>query len=115
MAYVKWDCAKLELSGEELRETLSRLSTLTEEMDGVFAALDLQLANYEEIERSLRALRQGAAESVSRLGSELSALEGAAAVYAGVERLTLRASEDLPAGIAEPSLVFEDWFTALLG
>jgi len=113
--YVKWNCRDIESGKEELRATLSRLSSLSEELHSIGRRLDPQLTEYEGIGRSLRILMEGAEDDARRIKNECTALEGVHAVYTNAEHTTLRASESLPASITERNLVFERWFTDLLG
>jgi len=112
--YIKWNCRSLESGNEELRETLSRLSSLVEELCEIGNKLDPQLAEYEGIGRSLRIIAGGAEGDARRIANECSAMDGVTEVYAAAERAALRASESLPASITERNLVFESWFTDLL-
>lgn len=112
--YIKWDCHDLGNGAEGLRDALSRLSPMPEELRGVHRRLDPQLAGYEGIGRTFGSLLEGVEEAIRRIRNECSALDGVLAVYADAERATLRASESLPASITERNLVFEGWFNDLL-
>jgi len=113
--YVKWNCREIGSGADELREALSRLSTLVEELRGIGRKLDPQLAEYEGIERSLRALLEGAEEDARRVKNQCNALDGVQEVYTRAEHTVMRASESLPTSITERNLVFAQWFTDLLG
>jgi len=113
--YIKWNCRGIENGNEALRETQSRLSSLADELRSIGRRLDPQLAEYDGIERSLRTLIEGTEEDSHRIRNECNALDGVYTVYTGAERAALRASESLPVSITERDLVFERWFTELLG
>ena len=112
--YVKWDCAGIGSGSSELRESMVRLATLTDELRSLHRQLDPQLADYEGIGRTLRAHIDSAEGDVQRMRSAYNALEGVLAVYTGAERKAMQASESLPTGIAERGLIFEEWFSDLL-
>jgi hypothetical protein len=114
MIYIKWNCRDMSRGNEELRETLVRMSALAEELNGIAGRLDPQLAGYEGLGRSFRTLCEDSERDVDRLRRENGALDVAIAVYDNAERRALRASEELPTGIAERSLILEDWFAELI-
>jgi hypothetical protein len=114
MVYIKWNCRDMSCGNEELREALVRASALAEELNGITGRLDPQLAGYDGLGRVLRDLCRDAENDVDRLRRENGALAAAVAVYDGAERRALRASEELPTGIAERGLILEDWFMELM-
>ena len=112
--YVKWNYRDIGSGNEILREAMSRLSMLSEELRGIHRQLDAQLSEYDGIGRTLRINVEGAEEDVRRMRNECNALEGVIAVYAAAERAAMHASESLPTEIAERNLIFESWFSDLL-
>jgi hypothetical protein len=114
MIYIRWNCRDMARGNAELREALTRVSALAEEIDGIAGRLDPRLAGYEGFGRRFRGLRDDTERDVNRLRRETGALDGVIAVYGAAERRALQASEDLPVGIAERSLILEDWFSELM-
>ena len=112
--YVKWNCQGLGNGSAELAETISRMTSLSEELRSVYRQLEPQVASYEGIGRSLRNLVEGSEENARRMRNESNALIGVIAVYANAERAAIQESESLPTSITERNLIFESWFSELL-
>ncbi|MDR1067232.1 MAG: hypothetical protein LBL35_07390 [Clostridiales bacterium] len=114
MAYVKWNVNKLGKANEELRETLSRLEVLSDNISEIAERFDPRLLGDDEIKRALRAAAKRANEDAYRLRYERDALSEAIEIYSGAERKTLAAAESLPGSVVERGLIFDDWFSDLL-
>ena len=112
--YVKWNYRDIGSGNDILRESLAKLSSLTDELSSVHRQLDPQISSYEMLGRSFQTLTEGMGESAQRLRYECNALDSVIAVYADAERTVMLASESLPTSITERGLVFEGWFTDLL-
>ena len=100
MDYLKFNCFDLAAQNISLRETYKAVQSFSEELTGIFGALDPQIKSYEEINNRLTDAKTAAAEVTAGILSATNALDRVIDVYYSAENKVRQAVDELPAGVS---------------